>query len=294
MKGKGSESSLVIVSRRVLIAGIAGISIFSFGLGYFLGYGGTSSNKLVKQVEADNKVIASEERTVLDSSGKPTMVPPPVLPGSVPKEPPLMPRQEDTVKEGTKIAKNVPEAADTQKKTEQPAPEKKDEKNLKKETADTPGKGKEAAAEKKAESRTEKKIDKKIESKQKERQVTAAAGTKKPAKKSDKKQNEKSDKKKLTASKKSDTPLKSKASRTYELQAGAFEDPAKAEGLRKELGAKGYKASVTTFSPEAGRTFSRVRIGPYKNRKEAEEALTALKGKGMESILIPGHRMAKE
>ena len=37
------SSSLVIVSRRVLIAGIVGVSVFSFGLGYFLGFGGNSA-----------------------------------------------------------------------------------------------------------------------------------------------------------------------------------------------------------------------------------------------------------
>ena len=76
---ESSSSSFVIVSRKVLIAGIVGISILSFGIGYLLGYGGTSANKLVKLVEADNKAIPSEERTVLDASGKPTMVPPPAM-----------------------------------------------------------------------------------------------------------------------------------------------------------------------------------------------------------------------
>jgi hypothetical protein len=107
MKGKGSEtssSSLVIISRRVLVTVIAGISLFSFGLGYFFGYGGTSATKMVKHVEADSKIVASQERTVLDSTGKPTMVAPPVIPGAVPKEPPL----KQKIEEGTKPSHSHP------------------------------------------------------------------------------------------------------------------------------------------------------------------------------------------
>jgi|GEM_PF-1982894 cell division septation protein DedD len=89
MKENGNESSsssLVIVSRRMLIAGIAGAALFSFGLGYFFGYGGATPNRIVKQVETDKKIIPSDELTVLDSSGKPTIVPPPAAPGIIPKE----------------------------------------------------------------------------------------------------------------------------------------------------------------------------------------------------------------
>jgi cell division septation protein DedD len=94
MKEKGNvspSSSLVIVSRRMLIAGIAGTALFSFGLGYFFGYGGAVPNRIVKQVGADNKIVPSDERTVLDSSGKPTIVPPPAVPGIIPKETPTIP-----------------------------------------------------------------------------------------------------------------------------------------------------------------------------------------------------------
>jgi cell division septation protein DedD len=96
MKEKGNESSsssLVIVSRRMLIAGIAGAALFSFGLGYFFGYGGATPNRIVKQVETDHKIIPSDERTVLDSYGKPTIVPPPATPGIIPKDATIIPER---------------------------------------------------------------------------------------------------------------------------------------------------------------------------------------------------------
>jgi len=97
MKENGNESSsssLVIVSRRMLIAGIAGAALFSFGLGYFFGYGGATPNRIVKQVETDKKIMPSDERTVLDSYGKPTIVPPPATtPGIMPKETTIIPER---------------------------------------------------------------------------------------------------------------------------------------------------------------------------------------------------------
>ncbi len=95
MTEKGNESSsssLVIVSRRVLIAGIAGVALFSFGLGYFFGYGGETPNRIVKQVATDKKIVPSDERTVLDSSGKPTTMPP-AGPAIVPKETAMIPER---------------------------------------------------------------------------------------------------------------------------------------------------------------------------------------------------------
>ena len=106
MKENGNESSsssLVIVSRRMLIAGIAGAVLFSFGLGYFFGYGGAAPNHIVKQVETDKKIIPSDERTVLDSSGNPTIVPPPSAPSIVPKETTMIPERNKEAASAPKI-----------------------------------------------------------------------------------------------------------------------------------------------------------------------------------------------
>ncbi len=270
MKEKGSEassSSLVIVSRRMLIACIAGISLFSFGLGYFFGYGSSSTNKVVKQVEADNKIAASEERTVLDASGKPTMVAPQVIPSAVSKEPPLKPG----IDEGSKTLSKGSEETEKQKKLSgPPVPEKNSESLLKKEVAES-------------EKKTEKSTEKKPEHKQK-------IGT------NDKPHKERSQS--VAKAKKREVPppvkkltakwAKGNAQKVYALQVGAFQDPKKAERLKKDLGAKGYTVSITTVSSKSGKTFSRVRLGPYVTKKEAEEIQSNLKGQGMEGVVFPG------
>ncbi len=293
MRGKGNESSLVIVSRRVLIAGIAGIAIFSFGLGYFLGYGGTSSNKIVKQVEADNRIVASEEKTVLDSSGKPTMVPPPSMPGAVPTDPPIKPKQEEKVaagiKEEPKIAQNIPEQIEKQKKPAQEV--KKDEKASEKEDEAVHRKSRASTPPLK---RTPDKAEGRVSSKSKGNQVSTVAKAKSRAtksdRKSDKKPKERAKQGKSRIAKKSGASAKGKTAVNYDLQVGAFEDPSKAEHLRKELSEKGYRVRIATFSTKAGKTFSRVRLGPYKDKKEAEETLSALKCQGMEAMMITGVR----
>jgi DedD protein len=270
MKEKGSEvssSSLVIVSRRMLIACIAGISLFSFGLGYFFGYGSSSTNKMVKQVEADNKIATSEERTVLDASGKPTTVPPQVIPSAVPKEPPLKPG----LAEGSKTLLKGSEEAEKQKKlSSTPMVEKNSESLLKKNTGES---------EKKTEKSTEKKPERKLnigtdDRPHKERGPSVAKARKlevtPPVKK-------------LTAKR-----AKGNAQKIYALQVGAFQDPKKAERLKRDLGAKGYTVSITTVSSKPGKTFSRVRLGPYTTKKEAEEIQANLKGQGMEGVVFPG------
>jgi cell division protein FtsN len=270
MKGKGSEtssSSLVIISRRMLVAVITGISLFSFGLGYFFGYGGTSATKMVKHVEADSKIVASDERTVLDSTGKPTMVAPPVIPGVVPKEPPLKQR----IEEGTKTLPPVSVETEKQKKpVDSPAPGNDSKSVLKKDTGES---------EKKIEKDTEKKPENKpqggINDKPRKERVLSVAKAKKPEVKP-------ALKKPLVKT------VKGNTRKSYLLQVGAFQDPRKAERLRKDLSAKGYLVSVTTVSPGPGKTFSRVRLGPYATKEEAEEIHSTLKSRGLEGIVLSG------
>ncbi len=133
MKEKGNESSsssLVIVSKRMLIAGIAGTALFSFGLGYFFGYGGATPNRIVKQVEADNKVLLSDDRTVLDSSGKPTIAPPPAAPGIIPKATPLIPERKNEVASAPGTHRELPGSPEGKKPEDSQPPEKKAEKDV--------------------------------------------------------------------------------------------------------------------------------------------------------------------
>ena len=270
MTEKGREkpsSSLVIVSRRMLVAGIAGISLFSFGLGYFFGYGGSSANKMVRQVEADNKIGPSEERTVLDSSGKPTMVPPPATPGIIPKEPPLITRPNNEVASAPRIREELPKSSEEKKPDGSQPPEKKamniPEKNAvgaeKKPDADVSGiKSKDSGSGKAG----------KKDSVVMERKQQSMPAAKKPAHK----------------------PAFLKSRHAYAVQVGAFSDPAKAKRLQDQLSAKGYKASITAFSPASGKTLSRVRIGHYTTKKEAQELASDLKSQDMEGLVVYGSR----
>jgi cell division protein FtsN len=276
MRGKGSEtssSSLVIVSRKMLIAGIVGISLFSFGLGYFFGYGGSSATRMVKKVEADNKIVASEEKTVLDSTGKPTMVAPTVIPGAVPKEPPLKPKLE----ERSEVVTNLSGETEKQKKlAETTVPGKNSDSVLKKDAEES-----EKTTEKSTEKKPKIKPKSGINDNPSKDRVQLVAKAKKPEVK--------------PALKK---PLmkgaKGHARKSYVLQVGAFEDPQKAERLRKNLSAKGYTVSITTVSPGTSvspvpsKTFSRVRLGPFATKKKVEEVHSTLKGQGMDGVVLPG------
>lgn len=61
------------------------------------------------------------------------------------------------------------------------------------------------------------------------------------------------------------------------LQAGIFAQAANAEEFRRKLNAAGYPAYVE----------SRVHVGPYPNRKEAERVREKLKAEGTTTVYVP-------
>jgi len=61
------------------------------------------------------------------------------------------------------------------------------------------------------------------------------------------------------------------------LQAGIFASPANAEEMKKKLEAEGYPAYVET----------RVHVGPFQNRKDADKAREKLKEQGTVTLFIP-------
>ncbi|HMK55826.1 MAG TPA: SPOR domain-containing protein [Dissulfurispiraceae bacterium] len=261
MNGKGtqSSSSLVIISRKMLIAGIAGTALFSFGLGYFFGYGGTSATRMVKQVEADNKIAPSEERTVLDSSGRPTIAPPSATPGIIPKEPPLVTRRSDSTALPPKPGDLQPNAS-AEKKPE---------------VVEAPVKGEPTNSEKKA-------PDVRIKNKS---DVVSRTGLESATDRSGKRDAESKDSMKQSGRK--HAPKGSVAGgRFYTVQLGAFEDHGKAGALRKLLSKKGFKASITGYKSPEGETLSRVRIGHYATKREAEALFAGLKREGIEGVVI--------
>lgn len=63
----------------------------------------------------------------------------------------------------------------------------------------------------------------------------------------------------------------------YALQAGVFADPRRAEDLQARLVLEGIPATIE----------SRVQVGPFKDRAEAEAMRDRLKALGVDSVLLP-------
>lgn len=74
-----------------------------------------------------------------------------------------------------------------------------------------------------------------------------------------------------------------KPARGPRLQAGVFSQAANARALKAKLEAHGFPASIET---RAGTGQSRVHVGPFKDRKEAERAREKLRELGVATVLI--------
>ena len=72
-------------------------------------------------------------------------------------------------------------------------------------------------------------------------------------------------------------PLAIADSASYFVQAGVFTSPDNARSLQQRLAKAGIRAQVET----------RVHLGPYKDRREAEQALTKLKKIGISAVMVP-------
>lgn len=270
MKEKGNEpssSSLVIVSRKMLIAGVAVTALFSFGLGYFLGYGNTGTSRIVGRVEADNRVSPSEERTVLDSSGKPTIAPPVAAPGIIPKEPPLITRRDSEVPPAPIIHQELPKSSDEKKPESGQSLEKKSTGAPEHEVASAARKASANEAEIKSKHSSDSRVGKK---------QTLGGDMK--------------DKPTPAVEKPEHKPRYPKGKAAYAVQVGAFSEPSNAKRVNDQLAAMGYKASITAFSTASGGTLSRVRMGHYTTKKEAEELALDLKGQGIAGVVVYGNR----
>jgi cell division septation protein DedD len=66
---------------------------------------------------------------------------------------------------------------------------------------------------------------------------------------------------------------------SFSVQAGAFGDAKDAEALKERLAARGYKAYILKQDDPGGRVLYKVRAGRFDSKKEAEEAVLALKEK---------------
>ena len=73
---------------------------------------------------------------------------------------------------------------------------------------------------------------------------------------------------------------------TYLLQAGSFPSHQRADRLRAKLALLGLETRIQTVSVDGNKTWHRVRVGPYKNLAELNEARALLKQNGIDAILI--------
>jgi cell division septation protein DedD len=71
------------------------------------------------------------------------------------------------------------------------------------------------------------------------------------------------------------------------VQAGSYGSEANADKVAGALQARGFHASISRFS-KSGRSYFRVRVGPYADRAAAEKAATAVaKASGAKTEVVP-------
>ncbi|MBK9131852.1 MAG: SPOR domain-containing protein [Gammaproteobacteria bacterium] len=72
----------------------------------------------------------------------------------------------------------------------------------------------------------------------------------------------------------------------YVLQVGSFRSYGEADNLKARLALIGVQASIQTVIISDDNTWYRVRVGPYKNLKDLEQARTALQRNDVEYMLL--------
>ena len=73
---------------------------------------------------------------------------------------------------------------------------------------------------------------------------------------------------------------------TYLLQAGSFRSRQQADQLRARLGLLGLETSVQTVNVDNAQTWHRVRVGPFNNLQDLNDARGLLRKNGVDAILI--------
>jgi cell division protein FtsN len=73
---------------------------------------------------------------------------------------------------------------------------------------------------------------------------------------------------------------------TYLLQAGSFRSQQQADQLRAKLALLGLETSLQTVSINSTQAWHRVRVGPFNNLTDLNEARSLLKKNGVDAILI--------
>jgi cell division protein FtsN len=71
----------------------------------------------------------------------------------------------------------------------------------------------------------------------------------------------------------------------YFAQAGAYTRTEDADAQRAKLALQGFDAKISERE-QSGRTVYRVRIGPFRARADAEQAVEQLKALGVDAALV--------
>ena len=72
------------------------------------------------------------------------------------------------------------------------------------------------------------------------------------------------------------------AEESFVVQVGAFSEASKANAIGSDLKKRGFAA----YTEKAG-TVTRVRVGPFANREDAEKVASRLRGSGMKGVVVP-------
>ncbi len=73
---------------------------------------------------------------------------------------------------------------------------------------------------------------------------------------------------------------------TYLLQAGSFRNRTQADQLRAKLALLGLETDIQSVSVNSKQAWHRVRVGPFSNLQELNQARSLLKENGIDAILI--------
>jgi cell division protein FtsN len=73
---------------------------------------------------------------------------------------------------------------------------------------------------------------------------------------------------------------------TYLLQAGSFRSRQQADQLRAKLALLGLETTLQAVSINSKQAWHRVRVGPFRNLQDLNEARSLLKKNGVDAILI--------
>jgi len=73
---------------------------------------------------------------------------------------------------------------------------------------------------------------------------------------------------------------------TYLLQAGSFRSHTQADQLRAKLALMGLETSIQSVSVNSKQAWHRVRVGPFLNLSDLNQARSMLKKNGIDAILI--------